>query len=50
MNCHVGLQARPARLKGFSVPYRALPRVNMKKHFARASRFAFASSYLTGNA
>ena len=31
--------SRPARLKGFSVPYRALSRVNMKKHCARASRF-----------
>ena len=31
----------PARIKGFSVPYRALSRVNMKKHCARASRFCF---------
>ena len=29
--------SRPARLKGFSVPYRALSRVNMKKHCACVS-------------
>ena len=31
----------PARIKGFSVPFRALSRANMKKHCARASRFCF---------
>ena len=38
---YCGTITEPARIKGFSVPYRALSRVNMKKHCARASRFCF---------
>ena len=30
--------------------FRTLSRVDMKKHSAHASRFVFASPYLTGNA